>query len=670
MAVLEEPLDAVVAWNTSKWSRIRDKRPLECFEAWRRHPISLAEIKEHDLDLGERLVAVRLKHGVASTVELVLASLHLYNTLADAETKKKTINNIINFFSFYVVTENVQVIIGCDLNFKLDEVLEVLTAANRNALEQYGVRLDIMYPNEQQRVEAGAGLGTRPIDGFIVLSLKGVHIRERDGKVPCRLALTNLTLWNRLLDLKRTVAASHNPVFSEFNLISDIELVRQQCVRNNRSREELEGQVEALGQRVRELNELIQSLHERQQQMQVARPPQQQQQQQQPAVRPPQQQQQVQERPPQEQQQQQRRQVLAHAGARPQERAMPRGRARQVNIPADGDDSLMELGRSLFHFRLPRDLPRETKGSGGLGGFMNEAVRLLSPDVYSHNGYLATYGLPEVRNQTKKRQDWKPWRGRSENTTSFAGLSPSETLELLQRELSEEQRTNLRSNILNRLRELQQQQQQQAARPPPQPQQAVRPPPQQQQAARPPPQQQQAARPPPQQQQVARPPPQQQQAARPPPQQQPAVRPPSQQQQVDRPPQLQQRPPQQQQQQHQNGEEGEIEEGGQARRRRRTREEEPGVGESSRQVRHRSDRDATAAYNSLRSRILRHMEEIPGFSALEAEAKESLAKRCADNMARERQRKFQNSNYSGISEREIDTLAREYVRLHFESVDR
>lgn len=85
-----------------------------------------------------------------------------------------------------------------------------------------------MYPNEQQRVEAGAGLGTRPIDGFIVLSLKGVHIRERDGKVPCRLALTNLTLWNRLLDLKRTVAASHNPVFSEFNLISDIELVRQQ----------------------------------------------------------------------------------------------------------------------------------------------------------------------------------------------------------------------------------------------------------------------------------------------------------------------------------------------------------------------------------------------------------------------------------------------------------
>ncbi|KAG7667784.1 hypothetical protein KSW81_005704 [Nannochloris sp. 'desiccata'] len=476
-----------------------------------------------------------------------------------------------------------------------------------------------MYPNEQQRVEAGAGLGTRPIDGFIVLSLKGVHIRERDGKVPCRLALTNLTLWNRLLDLKRTVAASHNPVFSEFNLISDIELVRQQCVRNNRSREELEGQVEALGQRVRELIELIQSLHERQQQMQVARPPQQQQQQQQPAVRPPQQQQQVQERPPQEQQQQQRRQ-----------RAMPRGRARQVNIPADGDDSLMELGRSLFHFRLPRDLPKETKGSGGLGGFMNEAVRLLSPDVYSHNGYLATYGLPQVRNQTKKRQDWKPWSGRSENTTSFAGLSPSETLELLQRELSEEQRTNLRSNILNRLRELQQQQQQQAARPPPQ--------------------QQQAARPPPQQQQVARPP--------------------SQQQQVDRPPQLQQRPPQQQQQQHQNGEEGEIEEGGQARRRRRTREEEPGVGESSRQVRHRPDRDATAAYNSLRSRILRHMEEIPGFSALEAEAKESLAKRCADNMARERQRKFQNSNYSGISEREIDTLAREYVSLHFESVDR
>lgn len=99
------------------------------------------------MDLGERLVAVRLKHGVASTVELVLASLHLYNTLADAETKKKTINNIINFFSFYVVTENVQVIIGCDLNFKLDEVLEVLTAANRNALEQYGVRvgLSIVY---------------------------------------------------------------------------------------------------------------------------------------------------------------------------------------------------------------------------------------------------------------------------------------------------------------------------------------------------------------------------------------------------------------------------------------------------------------------------------------------------------------------------------------------
>lgn len=90
------------------------------------------------------------------------------------------------------------------------------------------MQVEVFFPNENERKEAN-DTGVNPIDGFIVISLTGVHIIHK-GQVPCRLNIEKPTMWNRNTDLscKPPVSFDHNPVFTEFSFMSDIELVRQE----------------------------------------------------------------------------------------------------------------------------------------------------------------------------------------------------------------------------------------------------------------------------------------------------------------------------------------------------------------------------------------------------------------------------------------------------------
>jgi hypothetical protein len=101
----------------------------------------------------------------------------------------------------------------------------------RNHISLYYIlQVDVFYPNDEQ--SAAVGHTRQPTDGFIVISLAGVNIRENDGKVPCRLNFRNTTVWNRDTELDETRLIDRNPIFSEFGFLSDIELVRNEVSAN------------------------------------------------------------------------------------------------------------------------------------------------------------------------------------------------------------------------------------------------------------------------------------------------------------------------------------------------------------------------------------------------------------------------------------------------------
>ena len=128
-------VDAVVCWRTDKWKQV-DTRMHHKFEIeWTKHPL-FSEVRElprqsHPSEAWGhlRLKAVHLTSPPSTSTrlepcssEVVLASMHLQNQGTFTE-RGNYIKTTVNFYGFYAIKKQVQVIIGGDFNQDLQVVI-------------------------------------------------------------------------------------------------------------------------------------------------------------------------------------------------------------------------------------------------------------------------------------------------------------------------------------------------------------------------------------------------------------------------------------------------------------------------------------------------------------------------------------------------------------------